>query len=214
MRDSGLISPYDGDFGLWTERPRAGDTDDMTQNTSESAPVEDRDIAGPAARNRRITAGGILIVVGLGLLGLQVVEGVGDSIWLFLIGTLFIAGYLFRNAYGLLVAGSIITGIALGQVGEEAFGSVNDITTLGLGIGFVAIYVVDRLYTGSSHWWPLIPGGILLVTGLGSLGEPFSRALELAWPLLMIVVGLALLFGLTGKRNRSRDRHAVERDRS
>lgn len=186
----------------------------MTQHTPTSPSAEDRDISSPPARSRRIAAGAILIVVGLGLLGLQVVDGVGESIWLLVIGTLFIAGYLFRRAYGLLVAGSIITGIGLGQVGEEAFGNVDEITTIGLGAGFVAIYVVDRLYTGSSHWWPLIPGGILLVTGLASAGEPFSRMLELAWPLLMIIVGLALLFGLTEKRKGSRERHPVDSEAS
>ena len=176
----------------------------MTQRTPISPPVENRESSSPPARSPRIAAGSVLIVLGLGLLGLQVLDGVGDSIWLLVIGTLFIAGYLFRRAYGLLVAGSIITGIGLGQVGEEAFGNVDEITTIGLGTGFVAIYVIDRLYSGSSHWWPLIPGGILLMTGLSSAGEPFSRLLELAWPLLMIIVGLALLFGLTEKRNRSR----------
>lgn len=186
----------------------------MTQSTTPTVPSQDRDVASPPARSRRIAAGAILIVVGLALLGLQVVDGVGESIWLFVIGTLFIAGYLFRRAYGLLVAGSIITGIGLGQVGEELFENVNEITTMGLGAGFVAIYVIDRLYNGSSHWWPLIPGGILLVTGLASAGEPFSRMLELAWPLLMIIVGLALLFGLTEKRNGSQERHPVDREPS
>jgi hypothetical protein len=157
-------------------------------------------MANPRARRGQTAAGAIFIVVGLGILGLQVVEGVGQSIWLFVIGSLFIAGYLFRATYGLLVAGSIITGIALSQVGEEVFGTVNEITSIGLGVGFAAIYVIDRLYTGSSHWWPLIPGGILLMSGLASVGEPFSRLIDLAWPLLMIAVGLALLFGLTPKR--------------
>ena len=157
-----------------------------------------------------MAAGAIFIVVGLGILGMQVVEGVGESIWLFIIGTLFIAGYLFRRTYGLLVAGSIITGVALSQVGEVILGRVNEITAIGLGVGFVAIYMIDRLYTGSSHWWPLIPGGFLLITGLTSAGAPFSGLLVLAWPLLMIIVGLALLFGLTNRHNKSREDNSAD----
>ena len=177
----------------------------MTEQTPVSAPADGSDIESQKARRGRIAAGAIFIVVGLGILGLQVVDEVGDSIWLFIIGTLFIAAYLFRRAYGLLVAGSIVTGIALSQVGEEVFGSVSEITSVGLGAGFIAIYVIDRLYTGSSHWWPLVPGGILVMSGLASIGEPFSRLLDWAWPLLMIIAGLALLLGLTDKRdNRSR----------
>lgn len=177
----------------------------MTQDRPVSAPVSDRDLAGPSARSRRIAAGSILVVVGIGLLGLQVADGVGESMWLLVIGTLFIVGYLFRGAYGLLVAGSIVAGIGVGQVGEEAFGRVDEVTTISLGVGFAAIYVVDRLYSGSSHWWPLIPGGILLVTGLASVGEPLSGLLEVVWPILMMIIGLALLFGSTEKRRRARE---------
>lgn len=153
--------------------------------------------------NRRAVAGLVLVVVGVGLLGLQFVEGLGDSMWVLAIGAVFIAGYLGRQAYGLLIPGAILMGIGLGQVGEHAFGSIDGIGSIGLGVGFLAIYVIDRAYRGSTSWWPLVPGGILLVTGAASLGEPVSRVMDYAWPLLLVAAGLVLIFGVSLTRRRS-----------
>lgn len=64
----------------------------------------------------------------------------------------------------------------------------------GLGCGFLAIAVVDRLVSASGGvwWWPLIPGGVLVVTGASSLtGVPnLERYLV---PAALIIIGAALL---------------------
>jgi hypothetical protein len=68
-----------------------------------------------------------------------------------------------------------------------------DVDALGLGIGFVLIYVLDLLYTGSSNWWPLIPGGLLIVTSLAEGYEAFADLLSIGWPVILILGGILLL---------------------
>ena len=154
-------------------------------------------------RQRRLMAGAILIVLGIVLFGLQFVEGLGEAVILFLIGGLFVAGYLYRRVYGLLIPGCILLGIGLGSVGESSALAIGDFSAFGLGLGFVAIYVIDLIYRGGTHWWPLIPGGILIVTGVASGSATLERMLSVGWPLILVFVGLLLLagaFGLVGRK--------------
>lgn len=150
----------------------------------------------------RVMAGAILVVAGLGLFALQFLEGLGDSVTLFFIGVLFLAGYLYRRAYGLLVPAGILMGIGLGSVGEAAFFSLEGMSNIGLGIGFLSVFLIDYAYQGRSHWWPLIPGSILLLTGLVSSSRALRTLFEIGWPLLLVLAGLFLLFGasLIGRR--------------
>lgn len=150
--------------------------------------------------DRRIVAGIVLIVVGIGLLLLQLFEGLGQSSWLLFVGALFIVGYFLRRAYGFLVAGGILFGIGLGQLGEELLDVGDGIGALGLGIGFVSIYAIDRAGRRDAPWWPLIPGLILVVTGLGSVGDEVAEVMSYVWPGLLILVGLVLIFGLSRNR--------------
>ncbi|MGA9532279.1 MAG: hypothetical protein WBR18_06140 [Anaerolineales bacterium] len=145
----------------------------------------------------QLVAGGVLIIIGLGLFALQFTEGLGDSVITFFIGALFLAGYLYRRRYGLLIPAGILMGIGLGNVGEQAFFSMEGMSSIGLGIGFLSIYIIGRAYQGSTPWWPLIPGGILLVTGLASSSDTFAGYMEIGWPLILVLVGLVLLFGAT-----------------
>ncbi len=147
---------------------------------------------------RRFIIGAVLILLGIGLLALQRSEGLGDAFALFLIGGLFVAGYFYRRSYGLLIPGCILLGLGLGAVGESTFPGVSDFSQLGLGAGFVAIYLLDRAFRGTTHWWPLIPGGILLLTGLATLSEDLGRVVEVGWPLLLVLAGLLLLAGGVG----------------
>jgi len=158
---------------------------------------------GDHQRQGRLFAGAILILLGLGLFALQFVEGLGDAVIFFLIGGAFVAGYLYRRAYGLLIPGCILLGIGLGSVGEESALAFGDMSSLGLGVGFVAIYVIALVYEGRSAWWPLIPGGILLVNGLASGNEAMQQLLSVGWPLILVFLGLLILagaFGLTGRK--------------
>jgi hypothetical protein len=159
-------------------------------------------------RNRRALAIGlILIVLGVGLLAMQLMQpGFGQPLILFLIGAAFLVGYFIRRFYGLLIPGCILVGLALGSLGVQIIGEVGDFTVIGLGIGFVAIYVIDLLYRRSTHWWPLIPGGILIVVGLMQVLEqnPSLAGLwDKGWPLILVLAGLLVLagaFGLFGRK--------------
>lgn len=150
--------------------------------------------------DRRVVGGIILIVVGVGLLALQLFEGLDRFTWPLLVGALFLVGYFVRRTYGFLVAGGILSGIGLGQLGEEIFDVGDGIETIGLGLGFVSIYVVDRIDRADAPWWPLIPGLILLATGLGSVGGEIANVMDYVWPGLLILLGLALIFGLSQNR--------------
>ena len=150
-----------------------------------------------------VIAGAVLILLGIAFLAQQFIEGFGDSAILFLIGGAFIAGYFYyRGAYGLLIPGGILVGIAFGSVGENTILGIGDFSQIGLGLGFVAIYLIDLIYRGTTSWWPLIPGGILIVTGVGKASVTVQRLLSIGWPLILVLVGLVILastLGLTRK---------------
>lgn len=155
---------------------------------------------------RRVVAGTVLIVVGVGLLVLQVLEGASRAGWLLFLGALFIVGHIYRQTYGFLVAGGIIAGVGLGQLGEELLDVGSGIGSVGLGLGFISIYVIDRFNREGAPWWPLIPGGILVVTGVADLGEPLAAFMDYVWPAVLIIIGLALLLGF---RRRKEDQDHV-----
>ena len=151
----------------------------------------------------RAVLGAILIVLGVGLVALQLLEGFSEAVIFFLIGGVFVAGYLYRRAYGLLIPGCILLGLGLGSVGESAILSFGGFEELGIGVGFVAIYVIPLVYQGKSHWWPLIPGLILIVIGLSEGSLVFERLFSIGWPLILVFAGLLLLagtFGLIGRK--------------
>ncbi len=139
----------------------------------------------------RLIAGVSLVIAGLGLFALEAVDGTGDAAILFVIGAVFIAAYFMRRVYGFLIAGCVALGVGLGQAAQEIFDTSGDVTVIGIGIGFGLIYLIDRLTDGSAHWWPLIPGGILLIIGLSSLSGNVGAFL---WPALLIAAGGVILF--------------------
>jgi hypothetical protein len=145
-----------------------------------------------------IVAGAILILIGIAALAQQLLGGFGDSLILFAIGGALLAGYFTRRNYGLLIPGCILLGIALGSVGQETVFTVGDFGAIGLGMGFLAIYLIDLAYSGETHWWPLVPGGVMVVTGIAQGSKTFERLLTVGWPLILVLVGLIILAGATG----------------
>jgi hypothetical protein len=153
---------------------------------------------------RQLATGSILILLGIGFFALQVLDSFSESAILFLLGATCIAGYLFWNAYGWLIAGGILIGIGLGTIGESAVLPFGDLGQIGLGLGFISIYVIDLAYRGRTYWWPLVTGAFLIVGGLASGNEVFQRLLSIGWPVALIFIGLRLLasaFGFTGRRH-------------
>jgi len=159
------------------------------------------------SKHRRIASGLVFIVVGLALWALQWAEGVGRAVFFCLVGGAFLAGYLYRRKYGFLIPGCLLLGLGAGQLGRDSVFSFGDPTHLGLGSGFVAIFVIAFLYERRSHWWPLIPGGILILVGLPNT----ERALQFLyrnWPLILVFIGLMILLGAFGRPKGRRERGA------
>ena len=154
-------------------------------------------------RDPRKVAGTVLIAIGVMLFIIQYASGVTYSILFLAGGTIFLVAYFNKRTYGLLIPGCIMLGIGVGHLGEQAMIPVDDMSAVGMGIGFVAIYVIDRKFRGKTHWWPLIPGLILFVNGLGSGYDDFSRFISRSWPIALIIIGLLFLTGKIGSNSRT-----------
>jgi len=140
--------------------------------------------------DRRRYIGIVLVVLGVLLLATQFINGPDGVVKPLVIGAAFVIGYLYKREYGFLIPGCILLGLGLGRIAGDVWG-IYESSTIGLGIGFLAIYVVDRLCRGNSPWWPLIPGLILVARGL-SHGD-FSDMLSKNWPVGVIIVGVLLV---------------------
>lgn len=146
-------------------------------------------------RNRRsqLAAGAALVIIGLVALALQYFDGPGRAVVLLLAGGSFIATYFYTDIYGLLIPGGILSGLGLGILGEWWDLSFRDPNAVGLGIGFVAIYVIERAYRRRAHWWPLIPGIVLVGSGLGARFGDVGHILWRWAPAILILLGLVLV---------------------
>jgi len=145
-------------------------------------------------KSRRISAGLILIVIGLGLYLIDRVEGIGEEAVLLIIGSAFLVAYFVRKNYGLLIPGCILLGLGVGSVGRNSFLSFGEASMLGLGIGFIAIFVIAKLNEGKSHWWPLIPGGVMLVMAIPRTQHYFEYIQD-HWQLILVLIGVLILIG-------------------
>ena len=140
----------------------------------------------------RLVPGLALIVVGLVLLLMQFYE-FGPGHVLIILGLVLLATYLFIRNDALLIPGPILSGLGLGILFGRAPFREDVMMLLGLGCGFLAIYTVRRILVGYSHWWPLVPGGILVLLGVVESLPQGQLLIERGWPILLIAIGLGLL---------------------
>jgi hypothetical protein len=164
-----------------------------------SCPVTEEGAVDSSTKSK-LTIGVMLIVLGLGLYGLQYLGATAKPLLLVLIGGLFLAAYFATRSYFLLVVGGITTGLGIGLFGEPRWLVVHEFTEIGLGVGFALIYVVRLLYERRSHWWPLVPALVFLLLGFQTWGR-FRRFLfsSHGWPILIVIVGVLVLLGALGK---------------
>ncbi len=146
----------------------------------------------------------VLIVLGA-LLLLGNLFDIGGGIFLIVLGGAFLAGHFSTRNYGLLIPAMILIGLGVGV-------SLHDIRLLGfrdywvpfcLGLGFAAIYLIDRITWFQSGSWPLWPGGFLVLISvwgaayeagwINELWWDLLDILEIWWPVLLIIWGIALL---------------------
>jgi hypothetical protein len=145
-------------------------------------------------QKRRGLAAAVLILLGLSLFLLRLVEGSAWALLFFPLGALLIGLYLYRRLDWYLVSGCIFLGIGLGSIGERISLGVGNFSAVGLGTGFIAIYVVHLIHERKSAWWPLVPGLILVIGGIASASRALAEFSERAWPLLFVVAGLIVWF--------------------
>lgn len=162
------------------------------------------------AKERRgaLVGGFVLILIGLLAFAGQFLEAysmewLGTLIPLGL-GIIFLVAGIVTREVGWLIPGGILsgigTGIALIAGPLEGTFAVDDggIFLLAFAGGWVLITLLSALFTDDTHWWPLIPGGIIGFVGLAVIfGGAFTTALEwlgYLWPVALIVGGLAILY--------------------
>lgn len=166
----------------------------------------------PANRNALI--GGLILIFGgaLAFIGQVVPDnwGLGFGLLVLLgLGLAFhIAGLLTREP-GWFIPGGILTGIGAGVAlvdGPLAQlipagllpGDEGGLFMLAFAGGWFLIVLTTALFTDETHWWPLIPGGIMLLIGLAAgFGSVFGTILSLlgrAWPIALIAAGLYILY--------------------
>ncbi len=129
------------------------------------------------------------------LLGLLIVPG---------IGLIFLVAGIVARQPGFLIPGGILSGIGAGVLLIEGpFAHVNGdaeggIFLLAFAAGWALITVTTAVFTKQTHWWPLIPGGILALIGGGILtGGLMQNVLEIVgkiWPIFLILGGAYVLY--------------------
>lgn len=151
----------------------------------------------------RLIPGLILILLGIAFLLKEYFE-VGPGLILIFIGLVFLGPYFFTRWYGMLVPGLLLLGLGIGLLFER--GTRTDVTApLGLGLGFIAIFIVDFVMRRVLRWWSLIPGGVLVLLGVAEAFPEAQLWLQRGWPVLLIALGLLMLLsGLMRPRSETR----------
>jgi hypothetical protein len=138
----------------------------------------------------------MLIVIGVVFLLAQQSRIGGEAV-VAAIGLAFLVAFFYRRNYGFLVPGGVMTGWGLGIIYQFLYGA-SWAKLLGLGLGFIGIYVIDVLTGGrrGGQWWPLVPGGVLAAIGLLQAGGQYGITGTIGrwWPLILIAFGVYLLF--------------------
>lgn len=155
-------------------------------------------------RLRKLMPGLILVGIGVLLLVAQFVSL--DDWFLFLLGIVFFVAYFLSRIDGLLWPAGVLTGLGAGILignGFQLDGSWTAAVILfGLAVGFLSIYVIDRVFTPPTPVAPLwaafgtgIAGAIMLLTGLNIVPENIWTLLSQFWPLILIIIGVSILWG-------------------
>ncbi len=157
------------------------------------------------ARARRTSLGfGVMLVVVGGVLLLTRFALVDTApAWLLGVGAGLALIAIVSSSYGALVGGMVLLGLGSGMLlGDRGVAGIpsGSWTLLGLGAGFVGIWLLSLVLKLRSHWWPLVPGLVLLAVGGARLHRHFALIpppvmifVRTWWPVLLVVAGVWVL---------------------
>lgn len=125
------------------------------------------------------------------------------------LGSTLILWSLFSNYYGMMIAGTLVASHSIGvAVSWQYIDQANDplarvgIMLLLFALGWASISLMSRYFRNRVAWWPLIPAGVLSVTGWGLFigGNPASSKMFIGntGSFALIILGLYVLLLRSG----------------
>ncbi len=147
----------------------------------------------------RLAGGALLVVAGVLVLlqNLNILRGGLSMLWslCFLVGGA-IFTYLYfkdRSKWWVIIPGFTLLGLGVLILLSSIIPGIGDTlgTTLflgAIGASFLVIYADHR-----EHWWPIIPGGVLITVAISTLLEDLFRPMFDTGSLVMIGLGITFL---------------------
>lgn len=150
----------------------------------------------------------ILLIVGIfALIGQFVPDAWGElfgTLLLLGLGAGFIVIGIVTREGGWFIPGGILTGLGAGialitsSLVDRLGGDEGGWFLLAFAGGWVLIPILTAIFADETHWWALIPGGVIGLVGLAVLyGGMFMVTLEWLgklWPLALIIAGALLIW--------------------
>jgi hypothetical protein len=164
------------------------------------------------AKSGKVNSGlivGLVLILGglLALAGQFVTISLGEyfgTLLLLGLGLIFMVAGILTREEGWFIPGGILTGLGAGVAlmaspwAARLPGEAGGWFLLVFAAGWALIPIMTAIFGDETHWWALIPGGIIGLVGAAVLfGGVFIDALEWAgklWPLALIVIGGSLLW--------------------
>ncbi len=155
-----------------------------------------------------IFGGTILVLIGLVTLIGQFLpdswDGVFGTFFLLGLGLIFMSVGIVTREDGWFIPGGILTGLGAGVALlagpfiDRLGGDEGGWFLLVFALGWALIPLMTAIFTDETHWWALIPGGIIGLVGLAVLyGGLFINILEWVgklWPVALIIAGVLVLW--------------------
>jgi hypothetical protein len=174
--------------------------------------------------NGGLIGGLILLFVGIvALIGQFVPDALGELFGTFLLlglGLVFLAIGIITREGGWFIPGGILTGLGAGtglitsSLGNRLSGDEGGWFLLVFAAGWLLIPIMTAIFARETHWWALIPAGIIGLVGLAVLyGGVFMDTLEWVgklWPIALIIAG-GLLLWKVGRGPREEPEKPVEK---
>lgn len=182
----------------------------MIQQEEREAPEETHLETRQEQTSRKWVAGTALILIGaLLLIATLTNSGLISKLLLPVLGVIFLAWGIMTSRDGPMIPGGILTGLGVGVLlAQEVFhlSSMDEsgLITLCLGLGFLLIVPLSAFFTRKRHWWPTIPGSILVVVGIamfvGNNAPDVLTVLGRIWPVGLIIAGVFWLWQVWRKK--------------